>query len=179
MTPAPRETAAREPKPLYSFAQIQHLARVEFGRAQRYAYPLVVMQIEVDRLGHLRDVLGFEAKQAVLDAAIAVVSRETRASDLLGRLPDDRLLLIVPHVAPHRAEILARRLLDAARREPIHRADRTLEMTLSIGASWFAEGETMFADALLETAEEALAEAVAAGGDRYVGRAPGGGRAGT
>lgn len=179
MTRPSSDAAAREPKTLYSFAQIQHLARIEFGRAQRYAYPLVVMQIAVDRLGHLRDVLGFEAKQAVVDAATAVVARETRSSDLLGRLPDDRLLLIVPHVAPHRAEILARRLLDAARREPIHQADRTLEMTLSIGASWFAEGETMFADALLEAAEEALGEAIAAGGDRYVGRAPGEARGGT
>lgn len=178
MSPRRPDAAAGSGKFLYSFAQIQHLARIEFGRAQRYAYPLVAMEIAIDRLGHLRDVLGFEAKQAVVDAATEVIARQTRASDLLGRLPDDRLLLLVPHVAPHRAEILARRLLDAARSEPIHHADRTLEMTLSIGGSWFAEDETMFADAVLEAAGAALAEAIAAGGDRYVGRAPGKARGG-
>ena len=51
---------------------------------------------------------------------------------------------------------------------------RTLQVTLSIGASYNAGGSTLFFDAMLLAAEEALEASVEAGGDRYEVLAPGG-----
>lgn len=172
--PAERGSAPSVPREVYSLAQIQHLARVEFARARRYAYPLVAFELAVDRLGHLRDVFGYELKEDVLGRVIELVLGATRGSDLLGRLPDDRLLLLVPHVDPRGADVLAQRLLGGARKLAFAHAGRTLEVTLSIGGSWTQGGELLFFDALLESAGEARAEAAAAGGDRYVARAPDG-----
>lgn len=172
--PADRGGAPSGPREVYSLAQIQHLARVEFARARRYGYSLVAFELAVDRLGHLRDVFGYELKEDVLGRVIELVLRATRGSDLLGRLPDDRLLLLVPHVTPQGGDVLAARLIEGARRLSFAHAGRTLEVTLSIGGSWTTAGELLFFDALLETAGEARAAAAEAGGDRYVGRAPDG-----
>lgn len=159
---------------LFSLAQIQHLMRVEFNRAQRYDYPIVCMMIAVDRLGHLRDLYGYEAKEEILASVVSLLKAETRGSDFLGRMADDRLLAVIPHTPPEGAEVLAGRLLSGVSRIDFSSEGRTIQVTLSIGSSNNEAGETLFFDAMLLAAEDALSEAVTAGGARYTARAPGG-----
>ncbi|MCP3914182.1 MAG: GGDEF domain-containing protein [bacterium] len=153
---------------LFSLAQIQHLMRVEFNRAQRYDYPIGCMLIAVDRLGHLRDLYGYEAKEEILDAAVALLKSSTRSSDFLGRLADDRLLAVIPHTGAGGLDIMARRLLEGARAMDFANEGRTIQITLSVGASHNDGGATLFFDAMLQSAEEAQTSASAAGGDRHV-----------
>jgi len=156
---------------ILSLAQIQHLMRVEFSRAQRYGYPIVCLVAAVDSLGLLRDQFGYEVKEAVLDELVELLQRGTRGSDFLGRLPDDRFLIVVPHSQPEQVEVLARRLVaDTRQLEPSGLAGRRI--TLSIGGSGMSEGETLFFDDLLQTAQECQAEASVDGGDRYLFRTP-------
>ena len=75
---------------VFSLSQIRHLMRVEFGRAQRYGYPLSALVIAVDRLDELRDRFGYEFRETVLEAVIELLQEETRTCDYLGRLMDDR-----------------------------------------------------------------------------------------
>jgi len=163
---------------LFSLAQIQHLMRVEFNRAQRYDYPIACMLIAVDRLGHLRDLYGYEAKEEILDGVVGLLKQQTRSSDFLGRTADDRLLAVVPHTTAEGAAVLARRLLEGARGMDFDADGRAIQITLSIGASHNAGGQTLFFDAMLFAAEEALAAASEAGGDRYEVFEPGGATAG-
>ncbi|TDJ65933.1 MAG: GGDEF domain-containing protein [Planctomycetota bacterium] len=158
---------------LFSLAQIQHLMRVEFNRAQRYDYPIVCMMIAVDRLGHLRDLYGYEAKEEILSSVVSLLKAETRGSDFLGRMADDRLLAVIPHTPPEGAIVLAGRLLEGVSRIDFSSEGRTIQVTLSIGSSNNEGGETLFFDAMLLAAEDALGEAVAAGGARYLTRSPG------
>ncbi len=152
---------------LFTLAQIQHLMRVEFNRAQRYDYPIVCMLIAIDRLGHLRDLYGFETKEEILEGVVGLLKGATRSSDFLGRMADDRLLAVVPHTSPDGARILAERLLAGARGLTFEGDGRALQVTLSIGASHNAGGSTLFFDAMLAAAEDALCEATAEGGDRF------------
>ncbi|MFT5051267.1 MAG: diguanylate cyclase (GGDEF)-like protein [Chlamydiales bacterium] len=158
---------------LFSLAQIQHLMRVEFNRAGRYSYPIVCMIIGVDRLGHLRDLYGYEAKEELLDSVVSLLKSETRASDFLGRMADDRLLAVVPHTHPDGASLLASRLLAGVGALDFQSDGRTIQITLSIGLSHNEQGETLFFDAMLKSAESALADATNSGGDRVVLRDPG------
>ena len=158
---------------IYTLAQIRHLMRIEFSRAQRHGYPLVCLMIGVDGLGPLRDRLGYDAKEIVMDGLVAVLDRETRTSDLIGRLPDDRFLVVVPHAKLERMQEVAERLLQAARSMRFETLGGEARISLSIGGSWLAQGETMFFDDLLQAAEDCLAGATAEGGDRYVARPPG------
>ncbi len=165
---------APEDSHLFSLAQIQHLMRVEFNRAQRYNYPISCMMISVDRLGYLRDLYGYNVKEVVLAQVVELLKAESRSSDFLGRLPDDRLLTVVPHTGAAGTEVMAERILAGARDLEFRAGDRTLGVTLSIGFSYNEGNDTMFFDALLEAADEALDDAQSQGGDRQFKQAPGG-----
>jgi len=156
---------------ILSLAQIQHLMRVEFSRAQRYAYPIVCLVVAVDQLGQLRDRFGYDVKETVVDAVIQLLHRQTRGSDFLGRLPDDRFMVVVPHSPPDKIEVMAQRLVEGAR--GLHLPDIQDEgLTLSIGGSWMVLGETLFFDDLVQTAQRCLEGAISAGGNRHLARAP-------
>jgi diguanylate cyclase (GGDEF)-like protein len=158
---------------LFSLSQIMHLMRVEFSRAQRYRYPIACLIVSVDRLGQLRDVYGYDAKEAILSEVVELLRTTTRSCDFLGRLSDDRFLAVVPHTPADGARVLGERLLSAARQLEFQAEGRELSVNCSIGASHNETGATLFFDAMLSAAEGALAEAQAAGGDRYVARDPG------
>ncbi len=156
---------------ILSLAQIQHLMRVEFSRAQRYGYPIVCLVAAVDGLGLLRDEFGYEAKETVLDELVGLLQDGTRGSDFIGRLPDDRFLIVVPHSRPEEVEVLAHRLVEGMRQLELSELGGR-QITLSIGGSGMSEGETLFFDDLLRTAQECQTVASVDGGDRYLYRTP-------
>ncbi|MFN0006677.1 MAG: GGDEF domain-containing protein [Planctomycetota bacterium] len=157
---------------LLSSAQIHHVIRVEFGRSRRHGYPLTCLVIAIDKLERLRDRAGYEAKERVLDAVVALLRRATRSSDSIGRTPDDRLIAIIPHTEGEGTRNLCRRILELARAIRIDLAE-AFEVSLSIGAASTHAGVSIYHDALLEAAETALADAVTAGGNRFVERESG------
>ena len=158
---------------VFSLSQIRHLMRVEFGRAQRYGYPLSALVIGIDRLESLRDLHGYEFRESVLEAVIELLQEETRTCDYLGRLMDDRLMAILPHTTAEGAEATARRILAAARALSFQPQANAIRVSLSIGISHYQDDNTLFFDSLVEAAEAALTEAQRAGGDRFVHRMPG------
>lgn len=158
---------------VFSLTQIRHLMRVEFGRAQRYGYPVSALVVACDRLNHLRDLYGYEFREAVLDEVVQLLQRTFRACDYLGRLMDDRLMTILPHTTREGAEASAQRILEAARKLSFRADGNAIQVTLSIGISHFENENTIFFDSLVEAAEGALTEAAGAGGDRFLYRGPG------
>jgi diguanylate cyclase (GGDEF)-like protein len=145
--------------------------RIEFERAQRYKYPLACFLIAVDRLERLHDLYGIETKETILRALSELLRAETRASDLLGVLVDDRLLVMIPHAARPGADALAKRLLEGARKLSFDSDGRSVRISLSIGG---AHNQTvkpiqrLFYETLLSVSESGLDVALQGGGDRYV-----------
>lgn len=158
---------------VFSVTQIRHLMRVEFGRAQRYGYPLSCVVLACDRLDHLRDLHGVEFKERVVDAFVEQLVDQTRTCDYLGRLMDDRLMAVLPHTARAGAEAVALRMLDAARRRTFESPAGPVRVTLSVGLSHYEEENTLFFDSLVSAAEAALVQATADGGDRFQHLDPG------
>ena len=74
---------------VFSLTQIRHLMRVEFGRAQRYDYPLSCVVVACDRLDHLRDLYGYSLKESVVEDVVELLRGSTRNCDYLGRLLDE------------------------------------------------------------------------------------------
>ena len=155
---------------LFSFAQIQHVLRVEFGRAQRYRYPLACLVLAIDQLGTIRDLAGYDAKERVVEGVIALLEQATRSSDFLGRTADDRLIAVIPHTTPDGARALAERLIEGVR--GLEPAGSPTAVSLSVGGCTNADPAVMYFDALLGAAQAALDEAIGAGGDRFVERTP-------
>ena len=165
--------AQPEPSPaVFSLTQIRHLMRVEFNRAQRYKYPLSCIVLACDRIGHLRDLYGYEFREAVVDEVVELLQRTTRGCDYLGRMMDDRLMAILPHTSKEGAIASAERLLGMARELEFTPDGNPIQVTLSIGISHFENDNTMFFDSLVDEAEAGVREAAAAGGDRWVYRSP-------
>lgn len=161
-------TRARgERRALYSVAQIQHLLRVEYQRAQRYRYPLACLIVSVDQLGNVRDRFGYESKEQVLESVVTLLQHGLRASDFLGRTADDRLLVVVPHTGIAGMRLLCERLLGEARALTPLQAE-TGRLSLSLGWASTDDAPQAYHDMLLADAEAAHAQAVALGGDRSV-----------
>jgi diguanylate cyclase (GGDEF)-like protein len=170
----PRSSVPPEERGLYSVAQIQHLLRIEFARAQRHGYPLACMLLAVDQLDSLRDLHGYEFKEQVLERLVLLLKRATRSSDFLGRTADDRLVLLLPHTTPQGAQTLAARLIVNSNVLSSDLGARKAQISLSIGLASLQGQDVLFHDALYREAEQALEEAVAAGGGRLQVRAGGG-----
>src|SRR5690242_6620182 len=120
---------------LFSPQDVRRLMRIEFERAQRYKYPLACLLIAVDRLERLSDLHGLETKETILRSLTELLRAETRASDLLGVLVDDRLLVMIPHAPRIGSDALARRLLEGARKLKFESDGRAVRITLAIGGS--------------------------------------------
>src|SRR6185295_14590092 len=92
----------------------------------------------------------------------------TREHDLLCALQDDRIVALFPHSPPELGALLARKLLEAAREMRFEREGRSLRISFSIGVAHNRHRDAISFDTLLSVAEEGLAVADAAGGDRFV-----------
>jgi len=149
---------------LFSGEEIRRLMDIEFARSQRYEYPLTLLLIEIDRLESLHDLYGVDSRERIVRSVRDLLRKSTRGSDALGCLHDQRLLVLLPHTPCEGATVIARRVLTGCRTLEFRGDGRVLRATLSIGAAQrTADGD--FAQ-LVQAADEALAAAVRAGGDR-------------
>jgi diguanylate cyclase (GGDEF)-like protein len=150
---------------LFSPEEIARLMESEVRRSVRYGYPLVVLVAEIDRLESLHDLYGVDSEQRIVQAVAAMLRSSTRASDVMGALRARRLRIVLPHTSRDGAVAIARRLLTGCRELEFRGDGRVLRASLSIGLAARAEEENLAR--LTEHAEQALAAAQAAGGDRF------------
>jgi len=168
MTPFQDTRSRDQGHGLFSPRETEQLMRVEFERAGRHGLPLVCLLIGIDRLGTLQDLYGRETREEVLGASLAALRRVTREHDLLLALQEDRIVALFPHSQPELGALLARKLLEAAREMRFEREGRSLRISFSIGVAHNRHRDAISFDTLLSVAEEGLAVADAAGGDRFV-----------
>jgi len=107
----------------------------ELGRAiayiQRYQASGALVVIDVDRLKPINDNFGHAAGDAVLQAIVAVLSRQIRSSDMIGRLGGDEFALLLWNLSETDAHAKA-----AAFEEDIDRLHFTFEgHTVATGVS--------------------------------------------
>lgn len=151
---------------LFSPAEIARLMESEYRRALRYGYPLALLLADIDRLEALHDLYGVDSEQRIVRAVAALLRSSTRASDVLGVLHEQRLLVLLPHTPRAGAAALAKRLLSGCRALEFHGDGRVLRASLSIGTV-LRDDEGDLA-ALRARGEHALKEAQTQGGDRCV-----------
>lgn len=151
---------------LFSLAQIQHVLKVEFSRARRYRYPLTVLCVGIDTLAGVRERHGWEGKEQAFGEVVELLQKLVRASDFLGRMADDRLLVVVPHTDAGGTATLVARLLQTVRDHRFCGGLSGERATLSVGCATLVGDQTIYHDLLYAAAQRALAAAQAAGGDR-------------
>ena len=138
----------------------------EAAEAHRYTHPLAVMLIDVDDFTAINHDHGLAVGDAVLRELALRLRLRIRAADALGRHGPDSFLAILPHTDERGGAIFA----DAVRRRlssrPILTGAGELRVGVSIGVAFMRPGMDISDEAVLAAADEALASARAAGGNR-------------
>ena len=140
--------------------------RMETAQARRYQHPVTIVLIDVDRFGEINSAHGIDAGDAVLREVALRVRLRVRAADAIGRSGSDGLLAILPHSDEGGGAAFADALRRRIGQRPISVGDVEVTVTVSLGVAVMRPGEDLDFDGLMARAEEALASARGAGGDR-------------
>lgn len=140
------------------------LAR-EVARARRYAQPLSVAWMDLDRFKQVNDRYGHDVGDGVLTAVARVVLTAVRDHDTVARWGGEEFIIVFPGQAEREAHVATERVRDL-----IGRLDARLpgdeRVTASFGVAELAPGET--ASELVRRADLALLSAKGGGRDRVV-----------
>ena len=147
----------------FQFELFKRLLSMEMKRAKRYGFPLSILLVSPDGepLIPLAEgtapIEGFDADASTIVGR--AVSAAIRDIDIPVQLPDDHILLVMPHTELEGALVVAERIRRKAR-------SGDSAITVSIGATSLASMQRPSFDQLLSRATRALMEARKAGGDR-------------
>ena len=137
------------------------------AQARRRGSLLGVAFLDLDGFKVINDLYGHEAGDQLLVAVAANMKQTLREGDTLARMGGDEfvaeLLDLVDVEAS--APMLARLLAAAA--EPMQYGDLTLQVSASLGVTFYPQVENIDADQLLRQADQAMYQAKQAGKNRY------------
>lgn len=137
-------------------------------RAQRHGTPMAVLFCDLDHFKVINDTFGHAVGDDVMIAVAHRMQEFLRASDTLGRLSGDELVVVCEDIGTEQdAVALAHRILDGFA-PPIMMEGHPLPITVSIGIAVGMphNGAEGWPDAMLRASDEAMYRAKRAGGAR-------------
>jgi len=136
----------------------------EFKKARRFSVPLACLVLSLDEAAG--DVPAHEPwNREVLSELAGLLLCESRDIDHLARLDAKSFLLILPHTDASGAFAMMNRVLGSIEKRQLTPPGRTRPISASAGIACFSKDLTG-PDELVKGAREALARAVALGGNR-------------
>jgi PleD family two-component response regulator len=146
------------------YAFLERFLTFEARRSRRYRYPIALLRVGPDGWAERVAPLPHGAREALATALLGRVRAGVRDIDLAAQAPGGQVLVFLPHTPRDGARVVAERL-----RERLQGLPAAPGLTVSVGVAVFEPGAgrapVSFPD-LLQAAEQALARAQAAGGDR-------------
>jgi diguanylate cyclase (GGDEF)-like protein len=139
---------------------------IEIAESRRYTHPLVVVLIDVDGFTQLNRDRGLAVGDEVLRELALRLRLRMRIADALGRVGGDSFLAILPHTDERGAAVFADAMRTRLVSRPIMTGAGELTVAISIGVAFMRPGMELGLDEVLAAADEALASARAAGGNR-------------
>jgi diguanylate cyclase (GGDEF)-like protein len=136
-----------------------------------------LLVLDLDRFKELNDTLGHAVGDRLLVHAARALEERLRSSDFLGRLAGDEFAVLLPRADEAEAEHVARALAERLREESVPTAQGLRQMSASIGVVPLSGPAGASVDRALQSADDAMYAAKAAGRDRWElahSRAPGG-----
>ncbi|HEY5292271.1 MAG TPA: EAL domain-containing protein, partial [Burkholderiales bacterium] len=137
------------------------------AQAHRRAQPLAVAYLDLDGFKVINDRHGHDTGDQLLMTMAANMKQVLREGDTLSRLGGDEFVAVMLDLPDVEASVpmLARLLAAAAR--PVHVGDLLLEVSASLGVTFYPQAEDVDADQLLRQADQAMYQAKLAGKNRY------------
>ncbi len=139
--------------------------REESERAKRYARPLCLVMVDIDRFKVINDEHGHEVGDNVLMEVVRVMEAEIREHDLCGRWGGEEFLLMMPETTRDQAVRVMERLRQAVANLRVRINDNALSVTVSLGMAELRADENY--SSAINRADVALLRAKRNGRDRY------------
>jgi diguanylate cyclase (GGDEF)-like protein/PAS domain S-box-containing protein len=138
------------------------------GERDRYGRGAALIVLDLDGFKQVNDLHGHAAGDEILVKIAALLERNVRATDIVGRIGGDEFGVIVQEADRDEAECVARKIVDAVRSSGLVISDlvRT-QMTASVGVAVIEPGGTVTAEQLQIGADRAMYRAKADGRRGY------------
>ncbi len=137
------------------------------AHAHRRSQPLAVAFLDLDGFKAVNDRHGHSAGDQLLTALASRMKLALREGDTLARLGGDEFVAVLLDVGAVETSVqVLNRLLEAAA-EATNVGDLVLQVSASIGVTFYPQSEEVDADQLLRQADQAMYQAKLAGRNRY------------
>lgn len=124
-----------------------------------------VLLLDLDLFKYINDSLGHRAGDELLRRVATLLRSQARETDIVARLGGDEFAFLLPYTGTE-AVFIAERILESLRQEQVLAGGRTLNVTCSIGITYFPDHGTTPED-LLSQADVAMYKAKEAGRNNY------------
>ncbi len=135
-------------------------------RGKRHNERIAVFFIDLDRFKWVNDTLGHDVGDQLLQEITQRMQNCLRADDTIGRLGGDEFLAVVDPIDNEQAAAIVASKLTIAVAAPVKIKNHTIEISCSIGVSFFPEDGTK-SDTLVRTADTAMYAAKERGRNCY------------
>ena len=136
-------------------------------QAQRRGQPLAVVFLDLDGFKAVNDQHGHAAGDHLLVEVAARMKNALREGDTLARIGGDEFVAVLLDLADDkRCEPMLNRLLAAAA-QPVPLGDALLQVSASLGVTFYPQATDVAADQLLRQADQAMYRAKLGGKNRY------------
>jgi diguanylate cyclase (GGDEF)-like protein len=152
---------------VYNRRHFDTLARVEWGRFQRYGRPLSLLALDIDNFKAINDRFGHEAGDLVLKAIADDCCVMRRETDIVARTGGEEFVLLLPETTDSAAEVVAERLRRQVEGHSRVFPGEEIRISVSIGVAGATLDMANF-EAMLKRADEALYRAKRDGRNRVV-----------
>jgi len=137
------------------------------AQARRHARVLAVAYLDLDGFKAINDNHGHKVGDTLLIAVSARMKDSLREGDTLARIGGDEFVAVLVDLSGIEDSVLMLSRLLAAAAEPVHIGDLTVQVSASLGVTFFPQEEDIDADQLQRQADQAMYQAKLAGKNRY------------
>ncbi|MCD4691053.1 GGDEF domain-containing protein [bacterium] len=149
----------------------------EFSRSVRHGVPVSVIMLDIDNFKRFNDTFGHDAGDTVLVAVSRMLEDGVRSGDIAFRYGGEELLVVAPGMGLNDAAEMAERMRRSIEGSSVAWGDRSLSITVSIGAASWPVARASTPEELVTYADQAMYAAKSGGrncvmlhdGERTVG----------
>ena len=138
----------------------------ELARSGRYARPLSLVMIDIDRFRSVNESLGHLGGDFTLRELSARIKGNIRKEELFARYGGEEFVVVLPETNRDGAVALGERLRQVIDGQPFRYEDKTYDVTISLGVAITAGDESMTPTNLLRLADGKLYQAKNEGRNR-------------
>ncbi|MGY3961870.1 GGDEF domain-containing protein [Aeromonas popoffii] len=149
---------------VHNRAALDERLELEYKRWLRYGTPLCLAIIDIDHFKNINDNYGHMAGDKALKVVAKALLGALRDTDFIARFGGEEFVVLLPNINPEKYQKPLETLRQTIKSIPFRFRDARVEITISIGATLFREGDNT-SDAF-ERADKALYSSKHSGRDQ-------------